>query len=73
MQLNIYVPNDRAHLLELLAEISKRTGRAKNELVLEALERFLRSGEGRPQLGRYDLGRVKIGHRGELYSKRLGR
>ena len=41
MQLNIYVPRDKAHLLSRLDEVSKSLGRPKNEMVLEALERFL--------------------------------
>ena len=41
MQLNIYVPQDKAHLIERLDEVCKSLGRPKNEMVLEALERFL--------------------------------
>ena len=41
VQLNIYVPQDKAHLVLRLGEVSKALGRPKNEMVLEALERFL--------------------------------
>ncbi len=41
MQLNIYVPRDRAHVIARLDEVSKALGRPKNEVVIEALERYL--------------------------------
>lgn len=41
MQLNIYVPQDKEHLVLRLDEVAKALGRPKNEMVLEALERFL--------------------------------
>ena len=41
VQLNIYVPQGKAHLVSRLDEMSKALGRPKNEMVLEALERFL--------------------------------
>ena len=41
MQLNIYVPQDMEHLVLRLDEVAKALGRPKNEMVLEALERFL--------------------------------
>ena len=43
MQLNIYVPRTKASVLKELDRVSRETGRQKNELVLEALERFLES------------------------------
>lgn len=69
MQLNVYVPEKRGRLLRLLDALSKRTGRPKNELVLDALERYL--GEEKVELGKHDLGRVKIGRRADLYERRL--
>lgn len=41
MQLNIYVPQDKAHVIARLDEVSKALGRPKNEMVIEALERYL--------------------------------
>lgn len=41
MQLNIYVPHNKEHIVGRLNEISGALGRPKNEIVLEALERFL--------------------------------
>jgi hypothetical protein len=41
VQLNIYVPRDKEHLVLRLDEVAKALGRPKNEMVLEALERFL--------------------------------
>ena len=41
MQLNIYVSKERAGLLKTLDEVVQRTGRQKNELVLDALEAYL--------------------------------
>ncbi|MGE5579940.1 MAG: hypothetical protein ACM3WU_07845 [Bacillota bacterium] len=41
MQLNIYVPQDKAHVIARLDEVCKALGRPKNEMVIEALERYL--------------------------------
>lgn len=69
MQLNVYVPKSRAELLAALDRASRETGRQKNEIVLEALDRFLRE---RPrELGRYDLGAIIPWKRGDLYEERL--
>ena len=71
MQLNVYVPKSRAELLAALDRASRETGRQKNEIVLEALDRFLRE---RPrELGRYDLGAIIPWKRGDLYEERLDR
>jgi metal-responsive CopG/Arc/MetJ family transcriptional regulator len=71
MQLNIYVPSQKSRLLRELDEASRRTGRPKNELVMEALERYLPT--TRPTLGRHRLGEVKGWHRRDLYERRLAR
>lgn len=68
MQLNIYVPKDRTDVIQALEDAANRTGRPKNELVLEALETFLR--QVRPQLGIYHLGTADLPHRGDLYLER---
>jgi hypothetical protein len=71
VQLNIDVPADKQALLRDLDEASRKTGRPKNDLVLEALGRYLAA--VRPRLGRYRLGKVQAWRRGELYTRRLGR
>jgi len=70
MQLNIYVPKEKISLLKELDQASRQMGRPKNELILEALERYLR--QRRPALGRHHLGAVRGWRRGELYERRLG-
>jgi hypothetical protein len=71
VQLNIYVPKSRAELLAALDRISRESGQQKNELVLEALERFLQQ---RPRaLGSYNLGAIIPWTRGDLYAGRLDR
>ena len=71
MQLNVYVPKEKAHIAQALDEAAKRTGRQKNELVLEAIEAFL--GQMRPRLGTFSLGEVDLPPRGELYLERWTR
>lgn len=76
MQLNVYVPKNRRGIVRLLDAASKQRGRPKNDLVLEAIERFLRTTavtHAAPRLGRYHLGSVRTGRRGDLYGRRLGR
>lgn len=68
MQLNVYVPKDKVGVVKLLEETAKKTGRQKNELVLDALERYL--GRTRPQLPAYHLGGAPFS-REELYEERL--
>lgn len=68
MQLNIYVPAERERIVAELETASKRLQRPKNELVLEALEQFLR--KLRPSLGRYHLGAVREWKRADLYGRR---
>jgi hypothetical protein len=68
VQLNIYVPQSRADLLHQLDEAARRSGRPKNELVLEALERFLRPPAR--TLGAFALGEIQWS-RDELYEDRL--
>lgn len=71
MQLNVYVPKEKAHLLERLKVESQRTGRPKNALVLEALQKYLAARQ--PRLGSFHLGEMRLGPRGSLYRRRLSR
>ncbi len=41
MQLNVHVPRDRERLLRRLEAAARRLGRPKNQVVLDALERYL--------------------------------
>jgi hypothetical protein len=68
MQLNIYVPDDKAQVLADLNEEARRTRRPKNEIVLEALETYLQSAP--LELGVYHLGKVNWPDRDELYLDR---
>ncbi len=73
VQLNVYVPENRRDVVRLLEAASKRTGRAKNELVLEALDRFLRGSAVIRELGQHHLGRFRVSRRADIYNARLGR
>ncbi len=71
MQLNVYIPENRREIVRLLEVASKRTGRAKNELVLEALDRFLRGSSGIRELGQHRMGQMRTSRRADVYSARL--
>lgn len=69
MQLNIYVPKDKAWIVQALDETAKRTGRQKNDLVLEALEAHLPREPRRLKV--FDLGVFEVPSREEIYQERL--
>jgi hypothetical protein len=70
VQLNVYIPKDREHLLVELAQQAERAGKSKNELILEAIERQVASSRA-PQYQTFELG---AGHvdRGDLYDDGVG-
>jgi hypothetical protein len=70
VQLNVYLPKAKAALLDRLDEAAKRTGKPKNELVVEAIEAYL--GSLPPVFGTYQLG-VVASSRAELYDDALNR
>ncbi len=70
MQLNIYVPKDKAEVLEALDEAARRTGRPKSELAIEALESYLKQME--IQLEVFHLGTVEPIDRDDLHLERQG-
>ncbi|MBC7083519.1 MAG: hypothetical protein PWR07_1753 [Bacillota bacterium] len=70
MQLNIYVPKEKATLIRTLEQTAKLTGRPKNELIIEALERYLPS-TAKVSLGQFHLGEVRAMERATLYEGRL--
>lgn len=67
MQFNIYVPKDKEDIIKKLNDLSSLTGRPKNELVMEALEKFVKP--EKPSPGRFKLG-TKPFNRQELYEER---
>lgn len=70
MQLNVYVPKDKEHLLAELAREAEETGRSKNELILEAIERQVAASRA-PSYQTFELGAGPV-DRGDLYSGRTG-
>lgn len=68
MQLNIYVPKEKEALLKALDTVARASGKPKNELVLEALEKYLALAA--PEPGCFSLGAVKPFHRADLYEGR---
>jgi hypothetical protein len=46
MQLNLHVPKDRERLLGWLDSAARRLGRPKNQVVLDAIERYLEEHDG---------------------------
>jgi hypothetical protein len=65
VHLNVYVPKEKEEIVKALNEVSRRQGKQKNELVLEALKAFLEP--ARPTLGVFHLGEVSIPRRDDLY------
>ncbi|MEW6279616.1 MAG: ribbon-helix-helix protein, CopG family [Candidatus Eremiobacterota bacterium] len=74
MQLNVYVPRDRADLLERLDQLVRLEGRNKNQIVLEALEEYIRARlEAEQPFLVCELGVRAPWTRGDLYEERLDR
>ena len=73
MQLNLHVPKDRERLLGRLETTARRLGRPKNQVVLDAIERYLEEqdgGSGRAgelQLPALHLGAMVPWRRADLY------
>ncbi len=70
MQLNVYIPRDKEHLLAELAQQAEQAGRSKNELILEAIERQVASSRV-PSYETFELGAGAI-DRADLYDGRAG-
>jgi hypothetical protein len=69
MQLNVYIPKDKEHLLAALAEEADRTGRSKNELILEAIEQRVAPKQS-PRYRTFPLSAGRI-DRADLYPDRM--
>jgi hypothetical protein len=70
MQLNLYVPADRTDVVEELDRYVTRTGRSKNDVVLEAIQQYLRRASAYPRevtLPTFDLGVGALPGRADLY------
>jgi hypothetical protein len=70
MQFNIYIPKSKASILSALEYKAKSAKRPKNELVLEALERYLRDTEP-AALGLFKLGAHTLVKRADIYEGRF--
>lgn len=68
VQINIYVPKEKEKVVGALDEASRRTGRPKSELVLDALEEYLQ--HLTPPLPSFHLGQVLFPRRDDLYLDR---
>ncbi len=69
--MNIYVPKGKEALLAALDRAAERAGRPKNELVMEALERYLAETQCSGELVSFSLGEMRPAARKELYRDRL--
>ncbi|NPV52981.1 MAG: hypothetical protein HPY71_05605 [Firmicutes bacterium] len=70
MQLNIYIPKEKSGILTALDRVAETTKRPKNEIVLEALERYLPA-VAPVTLGEFGLGKMNKVSRADLYEGRL--
>ena len=76
VQLNLHVPKDRERLLSELDRAARELDRPKSQLVLDALERYLKDLDERlvrdldEDIPVYDLGPMRPFDRGELYAER---
>lgn len=65
MQLNLHVPKNRERLLGRLESAARRLGRPKNQVVLDAIERYLKEDESDRQ-HRADQGGIPVFHMGAI-------
>jgi hypothetical protein len=75
VQLNIHVPRDREQVIVELEAEAIASGRAKNQIVLDALAAYLRPrgkrGRRKPRLRTWNLGAVGELRRVDLYEERV--
>ncbi|QZA32376.1 hypothetical protein [Hydrogenibacillus sp. N12] len=72
MQLNIYVPDSKKWIFEMLEEAALKSKKSKSEIVIEALEKYLLSADQLP-LGRFKIGAHPSLRRADLYAERVDR
>lgn len=71
MRLNIYVPKGKEKLVREVGQLAKKQRRSKNEVILLALEEYLRDHRAEAvKFGVYDLGAKRIDRR-KLYEQYL--
>jgi len=71
-QFNVYVPTEDEAALERLRELSARTRRPLNRLVLEAISEYVgRHASPPPSFRTFDLGVKKPVRRADVYAERL--
>lgn len=74
VQLNIHVPREREAVIAELEAEATASGRAKNQIVLDALTAYLRprhrDGRRKPRLRTSNLGAVGELRRADLYEER---
>ena len=70
MQLNIYVPKEKEGLLAQLDAVSKERGKPKNEIVIDAIERYFRLVVVSAELGKYAMGETGLLSRRDIYDGR---
>lgn len=73
MQLNVYIPKAKVRLVEQIDRLARQKHRSKNELIVAALEAYLKAhAQTEAAFGTYDLGtKDNALDRGSLYEKRL--
>ncbi len=73
-QLNVYVPTEGEATLERLRDLSRRTGRPLNRLVMEAISEYVRRRTSQqPSFRTFDLGVKEPVRRTDVYEERLDR
>ncbi|MCW3488766.1 hypothetical protein [Dethiobacter alkaliphilus] len=69
MILNVTVPKEKVHILDMLKKASEETSKTEGELILEALENYLL--QFKPdELGKFNLGKNEQ-EREDLYATKL--
>jgi hypothetical protein len=63
VQLNLHVPKDRELLVGRLESAAHQLGRPKNQIVLDAIERYLEDGDDRRVV---DHGGIPVFHMGTI-------
>ena len=66
MQLNLHVPKDRERLVARLEAAARRLDRPKNQVVLDAIERYLEETDGVEQRAAGEF-RLPVFHMGGVY------
>jgi hypothetical protein len=74
MQLNLYVPKDRVGVVRALERAARASGRGKNLMALDAIEKYLdgqAAMEAPLRVRTWRLGTIKPWARAELYEERI--